>query len=141
MKTSMKILTAGAAISLLALAAWAETTRAISVRALPPVVVKTVPPAGATDVDPALREITVTFSKEMMEGSFSACTVLEENFPKLAGDLHYQADRRTCVLPVKLEPGKAYALWFNFGNKYVNFRDVTRKSAVPYLLVFETRQR
>ena len=38
---------------------------------LPPVVVDIVPKVGATDVDPGLREIRVTFSKKMTDKSWS----------------------------------------------------------------------
>ena len=45
--------------------------------------------------------------------------------------------KRTCVLPVKLEPGKTYAIWLN-SQKFGNFKDTDGRSAVPYLLVFRT---
>jgi RNA polymerase sigma-70 factor (ECF subfamily) len=41
-------------------------------------------------------------------------------------------------LPVKLEPGKTYVIWLN-SQKFGNFKDTDGKSAVPYLLVFETK--
>ena len=44
-----------------------------------------------------------------------------------------------CVLPVKLAPGSKYALWINSPG-HDAFRDTSQKSAVPYLLVFETAQ-
>jgi hypothetical protein len=47
-------------------------------------------------------------------------------------------DGKTCVLPVKLEPGKTYVSWLN-SQKFGNFKDADGRSAVPYLLVFETR--
>jgi hypothetical protein len=37
----------------------------LSVKTMPPSVVKTMPQAGDTAVDPELKEISVTFSKEM----------------------------------------------------------------------------
>ncbi len=43
---------------------WAEEE--ITVKTMPPSVVNTVPVAGDMAVDPSLREITVTFSKDMM---------------------------------------------------------------------------
>jgi RNA polymerase sigma-70 factor (ECF subfamily) len=43
------------------------------------------------------------------------------------------------VLPVRLEPGKVYAIWLNSG-KFTNFKDADGQSAVPYLLVFKTRK-
>jgi len=41
------------------------------------------------------------------------------------------------VLPVKLEPGKTYAIWLN-SRKFGNFEDSDGRSAVPCLLVFRT---
>ena len=38
----------------------------VSIEALPPVVVKTIPAAGGAKVDPATKEIHVTFSKQMI---------------------------------------------------------------------------
>jgi len=141
MKIRNKIIIAGAA-SLIALAAVAQATRTYSVRALPPAVVKTVPVAGSTDVDPGLKEITVTFSKDMQDGSWSIPqTTPSENFPEIpaGAKIHYQPDKRTCVMPVKLESGRTYVVWFNHG-QYQNFRDTARLSAVPYMLVFETKK-
>jgi hypothetical protein len=42
-------------------------------------------------------------------------------------------------LPVKLEPGKTYAIWVN-SDKFTNFKDTDGRSAVPYLLVFKTKK-
>ncbi len=42
-------------------------------------------------------------------------------------------------MPVKLEAGKTYVLWCNRG-QFNAFRDVGNNSAIPYLLVFETKQ-
>jgi RNA polymerase sigma-70 factor (ECF subfamily) len=111
----------------------------VSVKTLPPVVVRTVPAAGDTQVDAAkVTEIRVTFSKDMMDKSWSWSQLSDTNFPKVNGDPHYDRDRRTCVLPVKLEPGKAYAFWLN-SEKFGNFKDADGMAAVPYLLVFETK--
>jgi RNA polymerase sigma-70 factor (ECF subfamily) len=104
----------------------------------PPVVVKSVPQSGSTGVDPNLKEIRVTYSKNMKDGSWSWSTWDEENFPKLNGKPSYAADRRTAVLPVKLEPNKFYAIWLN-SNNFGNFQDTGGRPAVPYLLVFKTK--
>lgn len=108
-----------------------------------PVVVKTVPEAGTSDVDPNLGEISVTFSRDMLDHSWSWCHTTEASFPPSAGDIRYLDDKRTCVMPVKLEPNKTYNIWFNWptdeaGYKPRNFKDDHRISAVPYLLVFKT---
>jgi len=109
-----------------------------SLATAPPVVVKTVPQSGMTGVDPKTAEIRVTYSKSMKNGSWSWSTWGEENFPKLNGKPRYEADKRTCVLPVKLEPNKFYAIWLN-SEKFGNFKDAGGRPAVPYLLVFKTK--
>jgi RNA polymerase sigma-70 factor (ECF subfamily) len=111
----------------------------VTLEAVPPVVVKSVPEAGAAGVDPTLTEIKVMFSKEMQDGSWSWAILSRESFPKLNGQPKYLADKRTCVLPVQLEPGKTYAIWVN-SEKSSNFKDAGGRPAVPYLLVFRTKQ-
>ena len=114
----------------------------VSVQTMPPVVVETVPPAGDTGVDPAITEIRVTFSEDMMtEDMWPWVIHTEDTFPEIAGEVRYLADQRTCVAPVKLYPGRTYAIWFNSPNYVHNaFRDRDNNPAVPYLLVFETRE-
>ena len=122
-------------LGLIGSAAWAED---VTLESVPPVVLKTVPEAGSADVDPQLTEIKVTFTKEMKDGSWSWATLSKESFPQMNGQPKYLADKRTCVLPVKLEPGKTYALWLNSA-KFGNFKDAEGRSAVPYLFVFKTK--
>lgn len=110
-----------------------------SVKTMPPVVVKTVPESGQTDVDATkVKEIRVTFSKAMKDKSWSWSQISDETMPKITGDVHYDADGRTCIAPVSLEPGKTYVIWLNSA-KFGNFKDKDGRSAVPYLLVFETK--
>jgi RNA polymerase sigma-70 factor (ECF subfamily) len=111
----------------------------VTLASVPPVVVKTVPEAGSKDVDPKTTEIKVTFSKAMSDGEWSWSTVTEASFPKVDGKPKYDKDGKTCVLPVKLEAGKTYAIWVN-SQKFGNFKDKDGNSAVPYLLVFETKK-
>ena len=121
------------------LAATAVLADDVTLESVPPVVVKTVPEAGATEVDPKLTEIKVTFSKDMQDGTWSWVTLSKESFPTTDGEPKYLKDKRTCVLPVKLEPGKTYAIWVNSA-KFDNFKDPGGRSAVPYLLVFKTKK-
>lgn len=111
----------------------------LSIHSVPPVVVKTVPEAGLAYVDASLTEIKVTFSKKMTDGSWSFSTVTKDSFPKVDGKPKYLDDERTCVLPVKLEPGKTYGIWLN-SQKFGNFKDADGRKAVPYLLVFRTKE-
>jgi hypothetical protein len=141
MKTRLNQLTGIAlATTLMAAVAVAQTTKPPSVKNMAPSVIKTVPVAGAKDVDPALSEITVTFSKDMItDRMWSVCQISKETYPESGGDIHYLPDKRTCVMPVKLQPGKTYVLWFNRG-QYNSFRDTGNNPAIPYMLVFETRK-
>jgi hypothetical protein len=109
----------------------------ISFESAPPVVVRTEPLAGADNISPGVKEIRVTFSKKMQDGSWSWSTWGQENFPEMVGKPKYLADGRTCVVQVKLVPGKFYALWVN-SEKFKNFKDSNRTPAVPYLLTFKT---
>ena len=109
----------------------------ISLHTAPPVVVKTFPVAGATNVDPTLTEIKVTYSKAMQNGSWSWSAWGEENYPETTGAPRYLDDARTCVLPVKLQSNKFYAIWLN-SDKFRNFTDTSGRAAVPYLLTFST---
>jgi len=111
----------------------------VTLETVPPVVVKSAPEAGASEVDPKLTEIKVTFSKDMQDNSWSWVMLSNESFPKTDGKPKYVADKRTNVLPVKLEAGKTYAIWVN-SEKHGNFKDTDGRSAVPYLLVFKTKK-
>jgi hypothetical protein len=116
---------------------WGTSAQEFSIEQAPAVVIRTSPVAGTIDVDPATTRIKVTFSKPMQDGSWSWTTWGEETFPEMDGKPYYEADGRTCVLPVKLQPGRFYATWLN-SQKFGNFRDAQGRSAVPYLLTFQT---
>jgi RNA polymerase sigma-70 factor (ECF subfamily) len=103
-----------------------------------PVVIKSVPEAGSAAVDASTTEIRVTFSKEMQPGAWSWGMMDKETYPGTSEAPKYLDDKRTCVLPVKLQPGKTYAVWIN-SEKLHNFKDTKGQIAVPYLLVFKTR--
>jgi RNA polymerase sigma-70 factor (ECF subfamily) len=112
--------------------------QAQDVDSMAPVVVKTVPEAGTKDVSPGIVEIKVTFSKEMTDQSWSWSSAWKDSTPESIGKPHYEADHKTCVMKVKLEPGKTYGWWINSQN-FHGFKDAQGHSAVPYLLVFQTK--
>ena len=114
--------------------------QAISLENMPPVVVKTEPQSGNSNVDANLGEISVTFSKDMADGSWSVTHVAKDNFPQFKEQPKYLTDKRTCVMNVSLEPNKTYAIWLNT-DRYKNFMDTNQNSAIPYLLVFKTREK
>jgi hypothetical protein len=119
---------------LLTVAAMAQE---ISVEKLPASVVKTVPQCGDTNVDPDSKEISITFSKDMLDQGWSFVKMSPASFPKLVGSPKYLDDKRTCVVQIALEPEKTYAVWLN-SEGFLHFRDSHNQPAVPYLLVFKT---
>ncbi len=128
-----------ALVVMLVVAATATTyAQSISVASMPPSVIKTTPACGDTQVSTATRHIKVTFSKKMMDKSWSFTQISGESFPEIVGQPKYLADGRTCVLTVKLKPKKTYVLWLN-SQKFQNFKDSSGTPAVPYLLVFQTK--
>ena len=86
----------------------------------------------------ATTQIKVTFSKDMMDGGWSWSQISDESFPQRMGKPRYLDDKRTCVMNVKLLAKKTYVIWLN-SQKFGNSKDADGKSAVPYLLVFETK--
>jgi hypothetical protein len=115
----------------------AQITYAQTIETMPPVVVKTVPEAGRTDVAPGITEIQVTFSKDMADGSWSWTQPWPDANPTALDKPKYADDHKTCTLKVLLEPNKTYAYWLNSA-KFQNFKDRQGHPAVPYLLVFQT---
>ena len=115
----------------------------ITVRDVPPVVVETWPRSGSQDVEVGEAgevEIWVRFSKTMNLDSWSWSSAWEGSDPKIVGVPSYDADHRTCRVKVKLEPGRTYAFWLN-SEKFDGFRDWLLRPAVPYLLIFKTKER
>jgi len=117
----------------------AALTKDVTIENTPPSVIKTVPVCGDDQVDPTITEIRVVFSKDMQNGCmWSICAIDQKSFPKLGSNIHFLEDKRTCVVPVTLERGKTYALWFNHGS-FNNFMDEKSNPSIPYLLIFKTR--
>ena len=104
-----------------------------------PVVVQTTPSSGDTNVDPSLTEIRVTYNKEMIDGSWAWVQTSKDTYPETTGQPRFEADGKTCVLPVKLYPGKSYVIWLN-KEPYIGFHDRQGHAAVPYELRFTTNE-
>jgi Bacterial Ig-like domain len=117
-----------------------QISRAQDIDSIAPVVVKTVPEAGTKDVAPGVMEIKVTFSKEMTDQSWSWSSAWENSTPESIGKPHYEPNHKTCVLKVKLEPDKTYGYWIN-SQRFHGFRDTQNHPALPYLLVFHTKEK
>jgi hypothetical protein len=102
-----------------------------------PVITKMEPANGAKDVDAkAVKELRVTFDRDMSGGM--SWTGGGELFPKSPENSKAKwIDKRTCVLPVELEPGKSYRLGINAPN-FQNFRSAVGVPVVPVTYTFST---
>jgi hypothetical protein len=105
-----------------------------------PVVVETSPVSGGHLVVPGLVELRVRFSKEMKDRSWSWSEAWPGSTPEMLEEPQFDETRRVCSVKVQLEPDRTYAFWLNSEN-HQNFQDTNGRPAVPYLLIFETRER
>lgn len=100
-----------------------------------PRVVWAEPDAGDMLVDPGLVELRVEFDQDMAAGGFSVCG----GGPTFPGTGNPKwVDARTLVLPIKLEPGKTYALGINCPSAQ-NFKSSAGVKLEPYPIWFTTR--
>lgn len=104
-----------------------------------PRVVSMIPANGATDVDPSLREIRITFDRPMDTLGWSLCGGGPE-FPKIAGRITYDDTATTLIVPVRLEPGHTYRFSLNCPSAQ-NFRSREGVPLEPVLVTFRTRDR
>ncbi len=102
----------------------------------PPKIVATSPLAGATEVNPALKEITVTFDRDMGAG-YSWTGSGPEYPPTPEGAKVQWRNKRTCVLPVTLESGHYYRVGIN-STSYQNFSSKAGVPAMPSVIYFAT---
>jgi hypothetical protein len=93
-----------------------------------PKIVKMSPPNDATDVDPTIKELRVTFNVPM-GGGFS-WTGSGPKYPKSPQGKRpsWTSDRKTCVLPVQLKPNTEYQLGIN-SPSHKNFQSA---AGVPF---------
>jgi len=101
-----------------------------------PKVVSMTPANGATDVDPGLAEIRVTFDRPMKDRSWSMCGS-GSHYPQGAGSPRYDTARTTWTVPVKLKPGWHYEFGLNC-ESYDAFRSEQNVPLVPVLVTFKT---
>jgi len=101
-------------------------------------VINTYPANGSTNVDPLLKEISVTFNKTMTDKSWSWVYANKKQFPAITGKAYYTKKLTKNHLPVKLESGKTYIIWIN-SKKFLNFKDKSGKPAKPFKLTFTTK--
>ena len=102
-----------------------------------PQIVSSSPARGAKDVDPALKEISVTFDQDM-DGGMSWTGGPPQFPPTPQGKKAYWRDKRTCVMPVKLQAGHNYRVGIN-STSYRNFRSATGMPAMTSAIWFSSQ--
>ncbi|MEA3385223.1 MAG: Ig-like domain-containing protein [Thermodesulfobacteriota bacterium] len=103
-----------------------------------PRVISTTPQNEDQNVDPSLKKISVTFNRQMMDGSWSWVDEEKDKFPKITGKPYYTENNITNVLSVQLEANKEYVFWINTVN-FKNFKDKDGNPATPYRFTFKTK--
>ena len=95
---------------------WAELLRQLRDEkraANAPHVVSVEPANGATNVDPNLKEIKVTFDRRMNPTSWSFCQKSDVDFPEFVGRPSYNREQTVITVPVRLRPECTYNLYLN----------------------------
>ena len=101
----------------------------------PPHIVATSPTVGETGVDPAITEITVTFDRDMAKGY--SWVGGGPDYPPTVGKPEWH-NKRTCVLPVRLEAAHYYWVGIN-SRRFQNFRSAAGVPATPSAIYFTTQ--
>ena len=100
-----------------------------------PEIVSSNPAIGASEIDPGLVAISVTFDQDMA-GGFS-WTGGGDLYPEVTGKADW-IDKRTCRLPVKLQEGRVYRVGIN-SKKHKGFHGANGIPARDRVLYFATK--
>ncbi len=102
-----------------------------------PKVLSMTPANGATDVDPAITEIKITFDRPMVDGNW-AIVGGGPNYPETTGKPSYDQECRVLSLPVRLKPDWEYRFRLN-STRYDTFRSQDGIPLEPVAVNFRTR--
>ncbi|HBJ83799.1 MAG TPA: hypothetical protein DDZ88_08020 [Verrucomicrobiales bacterium] len=106
-----------------------------AIHAAAPQVAATQPRNSDQAVAVEVREIVITFDQDMNTAGYSFVGG-GPTFPKVTGKPTWRTARQ-CVLPVELEPGRAYTIGINSASK-TNFKNASGEPATPFVLAFTT---
>jgi uncharacterized protein DUF4932 len=104
-----------------------------------PKVLRLEPANLASDVDPALAAIVITFDREMADGCW-AVVGGGPHYPKFAGRPHYDDAHRVLTVPVELQPDWSYEFWLNRG-KFDSFQSADGVKLRSVHVTFTTRSK
>jgi hypothetical protein len=111
-----------------------------------PAIISTNPEIYINDVNSGLDKITIKFSQPVQPSVWFYSSLSPGLLPQVTGEPALEPSSNEWTLPVKLEPGKVYAIAFNCGDtvKDVNnfnagFKGLSGKMCKPFVLVFATK--
>ncbi len=98
------------------------------------------PANGAKDVDPKLKTLRITFNVSM--GEDFSWTGGGDHFPKIPEGKRpsWTKDRKTCILPVELQPDWEYQLGLN-SPSHKNFQSAGGIPLKPVIYKFKTKSK
>ena len=92
-----------------------------------------------------LDKIVIKFSEPMDDSCWFYSSFAPGILPQITAEPSFDLPRQEWTLPVRLEPGKIYAIAFNCGdavkdkeNFKAGFRSFSGKMSRPFILVFAT---
>lgn len=100
-----------------------------------PQVVELIPTNGATDVDPGIKQVQVTFDRDMSTRGWSLCGG-GPSFPEVQGQPRWK-NKRTLIVKVRLKPDHDYSLMLNCPAAH-NFQSAAGTALVPVPWSFAT---
>jgi len=110
-----------------------------------PFVVDTIPGLYSENVDPNIGSIKIIFSEPMKQANWFYSSFSPLPLPEAAGQPSFDQAGLGWTLPVKLEPGKVYAITVNYGsdeekvkNVQAGFRSVLGEKCEAFVLVLAT---
>jgi len=105
-----------------------------------PKIVTMIPPNGAEDVDPGIKEIVVTFDRPMKSPGWSVVTLgSQSQVPRSTGPVGYDAQRKVFTMPVELQPAREYYFGLN-AEGYLGFHSEEGIPLAPVVVRFKTKR-
>ena len=103
-----------------------------------PQVVELIPANGAVDVDPGIKEMRITFDRDMSTRGWSLCGG-GPSFPEVQGQLRWK-NKRTLIVKIRLRPDHDYSLRLNCSGAH-KFQSAAGTALVPVPWSFSTASR
>lgn len=95
-------------------------------------------PVDASTISTGPFNLTVTFDRPMMEGSYSFVQISPATFPDCQSNAQLSRDRKSYTMRCNAAAGRDYEVWFN-RPPYKNFKSADGISAKPHRIRFKAR--